>query len=155
MVLPESVLPHFAGPEDKLSGGELVGLHEPGWGKTIADMVIGTATDPLSLLTFGTGKGIGILGKTIVGEGKTLDPLTVSMEAAKGLGNKGIDLADQFLGKSAHSTVTTTPVRDYATKLGAGFRSATGWQDILPEAQTAMDEASGLGHMAANAGTAR
>lgn len=154
LVLPESVLPHFSRPEDEMSGGDLVGLHEPGWKKTLADIGIGLATDPLSLLTFGTGKGIGILGNTIVGAGKTLDPLTVSMEAAKGLGNKGIDLADQFLGKSAHSTVTTTPVRDYATKLGAGFRSATGWQDILPEAQTAMDEASGLGHMAANAGTA-
>lgn len=153
MVLPESVLPHFSGPEDKLSGGELVGLHEPGWGKTIADIGIGTVTDPLSLLTFGKGKGIGVLGKTIAGAGKTLDPLTVSMEAAKGLGNKGIDLADQFLGKSAHSTVTTTPVRDYATKLGAGFRSATGWQDILPEAEAAMDAARGTGHIASSSGT--
>jgi hypothetical protein len=153
MVLPESVLPHFAGPDDKLSGGELVGLHEPGWGKTLADIGIGTVTDPLSLLTFGKGKGIGVLGKTIAGAGKTLDPLTVSMDAAKGLGNKGIDLADQLLGKSAHSTVATTPVRDYATKLGAGFRSATGWQDILPEAEAAMDAARGTGHIASSSGT--
>lgn len=153
IALPESIAPHFSDPTDKLSGGELVGLHEPGWGKTIADIGIGTVTDPLSLLTFGKGKGIGVLGKTIAGAGKTLDPLTVSMEAAKGLGNKGIDLADQFLGKSAHSTVATTPVRDYATKLGAGFRSATGWQDILPEAQEAMDTARGTGSIAANSGT--
>lgn len=153
MVLPESVLPHFSTPSDEMSGGDLVGLHEPGFGKTLADIGIGTITDPLSLLTFGKKKGVGILGHTIAGEGKTLDPLTLSMGAAKHVGNVGIDLADKFMGQSAHSTVTTTPVRDMATKLGAGFRSATGWKDILPEAQTAMDAAGGTGNMAAQSGT--
>ncbi len=150
----DSLIPYASKPEDEISGGDLVGVTEPGLGKLAADIGVGVLTDPLSLLSFGAGTGVKVLGKTIAGAGKTLDPLTLSLKAASGVADKGIDLADQFVGKSGHSSITKTPIRDLATRVGAGARSTLGWQQVEPWAQTVMDRAAGTGNIASKAGSA-
>jgi hypothetical protein len=67
--LPGDWIPELAGEGDKVSGGELVGIEEPGIGKFLADIGIGVVTDPISLLTFGASGLASNAGRTAIKAG--------------------------------------------------------------------------------------
>lgn len=77
-LLPGDWLPNdVAEAEDYVSGGELVGLKEPGLLKTIADLGIGIGTDPLSFVPGrAVAQGLGKAGE-VVGKGVSKLPKPV------------------------------------------------------------------------------
>lgn len=150
--LPGDWIPHIAKREDKVSGGELLGLKEPGPLKAVADVIIDTATNPLSLLTFGKGKGIGILGKTVAGDGMTLDPLSLALKGAGKAATGGAKAVDRLLTPAA-STVPSTVAQDTLARANRTVRNALGWHDLTPEQREVLDRAKAAGNTAAKAGT--
>lgn len=63
-LLPGDWLPNdLATDEDYISGSDLVGVTEPGVGKFLTDIVVGTLTDPLSLLTGGASTAAATAGR--------------------------------------------------------------------------------------------
>lgn len=127
----DRLVPELSKPEDAISGGDLVGLHDPGWKKTLADIAVGIGTDPLSLVSFGAGQGVKIAGKTVAAAGKTVDPLTLGIKGAKHAIKAGAKAGDMLanLGRES-STVRTTPVSDIVKKVGQTSRNALGWHDL-------------------------
>lgn len=155
VVLPESIAPHFTKPEENVSGGDLVGLHEPGALKTLADMGIGAALNPLSYVSFGAGAGVKIAGQTIAGAGKTLDPLTLAGRLADTGATKGADLVDSFLAKRrvAATDRGATPARDALERAKLSVNQTMGWGKIDPLWEDHIKQAHASGQIAAEAGT--
>lgn len=160
--LPGDLIPHLARSEDKVSGGELVGLKDPGLMKTLADIAVGTATDPLSWLSFGASGGVKaavpLIGKelgTIANTSRAVDPLSVAGRVAGKALDQGLDLADQGLGKlRPATTVRRTPVRDWATAQGRSLKQAFALDTPTPAAADLLAQAGGTGQVSRRAGMA-
>jgi len=75
-VLPGDAIPEFSGPESDIEVGDLAGM-EPGWKKTVVDVVGGIPLDPLTYVPFGKVAqkvaGAANTGVRAVGGGKILD----------------------------------------------------------------------------------
>jgi hypothetical protein len=152
--LPGDWIPHVSRPEDDVSGGDLLGLTEPGLKKTAADVLVGTLTDPLSALTFPAAGGVRVLGHTVAAAGRTVDPLTLAMKGGGAAVVAAAKAADRILGSSATATtIAREPVQQAVRELAQRTRNALGWHDLTPEQRTALDTAKAAGASSARAGT--
>ncbi len=101
---PGDYVPQFSRPEDKTSGHEFFGVDRDThpFGASLADASV-ALLNPLTYLGFGKGRGVTAFGKTIAGEGMTLDPLTL---AGKGI-SKGIDQLPTAAAKNIRGRIQT------------------------------------------------
>ncbi len=156
--LPGDWIPHISKPEDAISGGELIGLHDPGLLKTIADIGVDTLTNPASYLSFGAGAGVKLAGQTIALAGKTVDPLTLATQAAGKTANAGASLIDRVVNKVSRPAATTLPPSTSAVDTLNAFKrtakNTLGWHDLDPERQAQLARAHGMGAAAQKTGTA-
>lgn len=166
--LPGDWIHHVSRPEDEVSGGELVGITEPGIAKTLADIGVGVATDPLSLLSFGAPEiasagakqalriGLPGLSKEVATFGREVDPLSLVRDAASHVATKGAGKIDELLAKNRPFTTDTknyTPATDWLNSSKLGIKDTLGWLNVSPDAENQIQLAASAGNNAARAST--
>lgn len=167
--LPGNWLDHISRPEDDISGGELVGIDEPGISKTLADIGIGVLTDPLSLISFGAPEvaavgarqalrlGLPGMSKEVATFGREVDPLSLVRDGADYVATKGAGKIDELLANNrAFSTDTQnyTPASDWLNSSKLGVKDTLGWLNVNPENEAQIQMAAAAGNNAARAGAA-
>lgn len=168
--VPGNWIQHISKPEDEISGGELVGMTEPGIAKTLADIGIGIATDPLSFISFGAPEvaaqgakqalklGIPLTGisKDVATFGRNVDPLSLGLEAAGNGLNAGAGVVDKLIAgrKAASTDLGATPATDFLARANQGIKSTLGWETVNPELEAIIKQSQSIGNTGAKAGTA-
>lgn len=137
--LPGNWIHHLAKPEDQITGSKLAGMTEddPELLRFAADVGLGTALNPLSYLGFPEAKGLQVAGKTVLGAGKTLNPVV-----------KGIEAAGKLVDKLPDA------LREPAQAVGRGVRATFGAERVAPELRKVVDDARAAGGLETDAGMA-
>jgi hypothetical protein len=154
--LPGDLIPEFSRPDDYVSGGDLVGLHEPGFWKTTADIGVGLLTDPLTYLSFGAAPTAAKVAREAALAGKTGVEAVAAGRAAAEAASKGVRVGIPFTDFSTplfHADKVLDPlslgiqagqkalsfapqgVQDAATKLAMGTRAVFAARKVSPETE--------------------
>lgn len=163
--LPGNLIPAATGPEDYMSGAELVGAGDmaPGVGRTVLDVGVGLATDPLTYLSFGTlpaakAAATGAKGAVNIGipalkpdliqfaTKEAMDPLSMIGRAADVGSKKAAGAIDRAIAKG--STVSgdlSGPVTRGLETAKSKVKATMGWDQLTAPIRNQLAQAKALG----------
>ena len=167
--LPGDWIPSATGPEDYMSGSELVGAGDmkPGLGRTALDVGVGIATDPLTYLSFGVlpaakAAATGAKGAVNIGipaiapdliqfaTKEAMDPLSMIGRAADAGSKRAAGAIDNVLARGATTSGNLTgPVTRGLETAKSKVRATMGWDQLTEPIRAQLAQAKALGGVSA------